>query len=42
MVVPSLDGSYRQMAKQSLENYRMKIDYKDITINIMNYFHRAK
>jgi hypothetical protein len=42
MLIPSLDGSYRQMAKQSHENYRMKVLSHFNFINTMNYFHRAK
>jgi hypothetical protein len=38
----SLDGSYCQMAKQSHENYRMKMVSNDSIINIMKiYLHGA-
>jgi hypothetical protein len=35
--VSSLDGSYRQMAKQSHENYKMKVIFYGSIVNTMNY-----
>jgi hypothetical protein len=37
MVVLSLDGNYGHVAKQSHENYIMKVVFDSSTINIMNY-----
>jgi predicted small secreted protein len=42
-ILPSVDGSYCQMAKQSHENYRMKMVYDGGIINTMKvYLHGAE
>jgi hypothetical protein len=38
-MVSSLDGNYYQIAKQSHENYIMKVVFHSNTVNIMNYLH---
>jgi hypothetical protein len=37
-----MDGNYYQMAKQSHENYGMKVVFDGSTINVMNCLHGAK
>jgi hypothetical protein len=42
MVIPLVDGSYCQMAKQSHENYKFKVIFGGNIINTTNYFHWAE
>jgi len=39
MIIPSLDDNYRQMVKQSHENYNMKMVFNGNIICTMNYHH---
>ncbi len=38
----SLHGSYRQMAKESHENFKLKVVSDSNIITTMNYLHGAK
>jgi hypothetical protein len=40
--MPSMDGSYYQMGKESRENYKMKVVSDGSIVNIMNYFHGGR
>jgi hypothetical protein len=42
MVIPSLDDSYSQMAKQFQNNSKVKVFFDDNTINMLNYLRGTK